>query len=223
MFSNSHAFNRVLQISLTKINSEIAMKFSWKPPWHLFINLFATKTPICNFGWEAPDFELKGVDGNAYKLNDISGAKGTLLMFICNHCPYVKAIIKDLVEDCKDLKNEGINSVAIMSNDTKNYPEDSFDKMIEFAKDNKFGDLNYLIDETQEVAKKYGAVCTPDFFGYNKNLELQYRGRIRELKNLKPVRDGDSDLKTAMKMIAKTQKGPDEQIPSMGCNIKWFN
>ena len=101
-----------------------------------------------------------------------------------------------------------------MSNDTKNYPEDSFDKMIEFAKDNKFGDLNYLIDETQEVAKKYGAVCTPDFFGYNKNLELQYRGRIRELKNLKPVRDGDSDLKTAMKMIAKTQKGPDEQIPS---------
>ena len=143
-------------------------------------------------------------------------------MFICNHCPYVKAIIKDLVEDCKNLKNEGINSVAIMSNDTKNYPEDSFDKMIELAKDNQFGDLNYLIDETQEVAKKYGAVCTPDFFGYNKNLELQYRGRIRELKSLKPVRDGDSDLKTAMKMIAKTQKGPDEQIPSMGCNIKWF-
>ena len=146
----------------------------------------------------------------------------TFLSF-CNHCPYVKAIIKDLVEDCKDLKNEGINSVAIMSNDTKNYPEDSFDKMIEFAKDNQFGDLNYLIDETQEVAKKYGAVCTPDFFGYNKNLELQYRGRIRELKNLKPVRDGNSDLKTAMKMIAKTQKGPDKQIPSMGCNIKWLN
>ena len=111
----------------------------------------------------------------------------------------------------------------MMSNDTKNYPEDSFDKMIQFAKDNQFGDLNYLNDETQEVAKKYGAVCTPDFFGYNKNLELQYRGRIRELKNLKPVRDGDSDLKTAMKMIAKTQKGPDEQTPSMGCNIKWFN
>ena len=110
-----------------------------------------------------------------------------------------------------------------MSNDTKNYPEDSFDRMIEFAKDNQFGDLNYLIDETQEVAKKYGAVCTPDFFGYNKNLELQYRGRIRELKSLKPVRNGDSVLKIAMKMIAKTQKGPEEQIPSMGCNIKWFN
>ena len=144
-------------------------------------------------------------------------------MFICNHCPYVKAIIKDLVEDCRNLKIEGINSVAIMSNDTKKYPEDSFDKMIEFAKDNQFHDLNYLIDETQEVAKKYGAVCTPDFFGYNKNLELQYRGRIRELKNLKPVSNRDSDLKIAMKMIAKTQKGPEEQIPSMGCNIKWFN
>ena len=160
----------------------------------------------------------KNFSSNTLEIN-----KPSLIMFICNHCPYVKAIIKDLVEDCKDLKNDGINSVAIMSNDTKNYPEDSFDKMIEFAKDNKFGDLNYLIDETQEVAKKYGAVCTPDFFGYNKNLELQYRGRIKELKNLKPVRDGDSDLKTAMKMIAKTQKGPDEQIPSMGCNIKWFN
>ena len=144
-------------------------------------------------------------------------------MFICNHCPYVKAIIKDLVEDCKNLKMDGVNSVAIMSNDTKNYPEDCFDKMISFAKDYKFDDLDYLIDETQEVAKKFGAVCTPDFFGYNKNLELQYRGRIRELKDLKPVRNGDSDLKLAMKMIATTQKGPEKQIPSMGCNIKWFN
>ena len=182
-----------------------------------------TKTPICDFGKKAEDFKLKSITQKSVSLEEIKGKNGTLIMFICNHCPYVKAIIKDLVEDCKDLKNEGINSVAIMSNDTKNYPEDSFDKMIEFAKDNKFRDLSYLIDETQEVAKKYGAVCTPDFFGYNKNLELQYRGRIRELKNLKPIRDGESDLKTAMKMIAKTQKGPDEQIPSMGCNIKWFN
>ena len=182
-----------------------------------------TKTPVCDFGKKAEDFKLKSINNKFVSLEEIKGKNGTLIMFICNHCPYVKAIIKDLVEDCKDLKNEGINSVAIMSNDTNKYPEDSFDKMIEFAKDNKFGDLSYLIDETQEVAKKYGAVCTPDFFGYNKNLELQYRGRIRELKNLKPVRDGESDLKTAMKMIAKTQKGPDEQIPSMGCNIKWFN
>ena len=182
-----------------------------------------TKTPVCDFGKKAEDFKLKSIDNQLISLNDIKGKKATLIMFICNHCPYVKAIIKDLVEDCKKLKLEGINSVAIMSNDTKNYPEDSFDKMIEFAKDNKFGDLNYLIDETQEVAKKYGAVCTPDFFGYNKNLELQYRGRIRELKDLKPVRSGDSDLKLAMRMIGKTQNGPVEQIPSMGCNIKWFN
>ena len=182
-----------------------------------------TKTPVCDFSKKAEDFKLKSINNKFVSLEEIKGKNGTLIMFICNHCPYVKAIIKDLVEDCKDLRNEGINSVAIMSNDTKNYPDDSFDKMNEFSKHNQFGDLDYLIDETQEVAKKYGAVCTPDFFGYNKNLELQYRGRIRELKNLKPVRDGDSDLKTAMKMIAKTQKGPDEQIPSMGCNIKWFN
>ncbi len=181
-----------------------------------------TKTPICDFGKKAENFKLKSINNELVSLEKIKGANGTLIMFICNHCPYVKAIIKDLVKDCKDLKKDGINSVAIMSNDTKNYPEDSFDNMIQFAKDNKFGDLNYLIDETQEIAKKYEAVCTPDFFGYNKNLELQYRGRIRELKNLKPVRDGDSDLKVAMTMISKTQKGPIEQIPSMGCNIKWF-
>jgi len=181
-----------------------------------------TKTPICDFGKKAENFKLKSINNELVSLEKIKGENGTLIMFICNHCPYVKAIIKDLVEDCKDLKKDGINSVAIMSNDTKNYPEDSFVNMIQFAKDNKFGDLNYLIDETQEIAKKYEAVCTPDFFGYNKNLELQYRGRIRELKNLKPIRNGDSDLKVAMTMISKTQKGPIEQIPSMGCNIKWF-
>ena len=181
-----------------------------------------TKTPVCDFGKKAEEFKLKSINNELISLDDIKGEKATLIMFICNHCPYVKAIIKDLTKDCNELKKEGINSVAIMSNDTKNYPEDSFDNMVQFAKNNKFGDLNYLIDETQEIAKKYGAVCTPDFFGYNKNLELQYRGRIRELKNLKPVRDGDSDLKVAMTMISKTQKGPVEQIPSMGCNIKWF-
>ena len=168
------------------------------------------------------NFSLLSIRNKTISLDDIKGSNGTLIIFICNHCPYVKAIIKDLVEDCKELKSEGINSVAIMSNDTKNYPEDSFDKMIEFAKINNFGDLDYLIDKTQEVAKKFGAVCTPDFFGYNSNLELNYRGRIRELKDLKPIRKGDSDLKKAMRMIAKTQKGPLEQIPSMGCNIKWF-
>ena len=182
-----------------------------------------TKTPVCDFGKKAEDFKLKSINNKVLTLNDIKGEKATLVMFICNHCPYVKAIIKDLAKDCKELSDDGINSVAIMSNDTKNYPEDSFDNMIKFADNNKFGNINYLFDETQEIAKKYGAVCTPDFFGYNRKLELQYRGRFRELKDLKPINNGDSDLKVAMKMVAQTQKGPDKQSPSMGCNIKWFN
>jgi hypothetical protein len=143
-------------------------------------------------------------------------------MFICNHCPYVKAVIKDIVEDCKNLKEIGITEVAINSNDTINYPEDSFENMIEFARKHQFN-FPYLFDETQNVAKSYDAVCTPDFFGYNNNLELQYRGRIRELDNLKPVRAGDSDLFTAMKQIAETGKGPEKQIPSVGCGIKWLD
>ena len=182
-----------------------------------------TKTPICDFGKKAQDFKLKSVNNKFFSLNDLKGEKGTLIMFICNHCPYVKAIIKELVQDCKQLLSDGINSVAIMSNDTINYPEDSFENMIKFSNDNKFDKIEYLLDQTQEVAKKYGAVCTPDFFGYNKNLELQYRGRMRELKNLKPLIDGDSDLKTSMRMISKTNKGPEQQIPSMGCSIKWIN
>ena len=182
-----------------------------------------TKTPVCNFGEKAEDFKLESINNKLVSLQDIRGQKATLIMFICNHCPYVKAIIKDLISDCKELSKEGVNSVAIMSNDTKNYPEDSFDNMIEFAKNNKFEDINYLIDETQKVALSYGAVCTPDFFGYDKDLGLQYRGRFRELKDLKPVKNGDSDLKISMEMIAQTQKGPVHQIPSMGCNIKWFN
>ena len=181
-----------------------------------------TKTPVCDFGKKAEHFKLKSIDNKMISLNDIAGKKATLVMFICNHCPYVKAVIKELVKDCNNLKNDGVNTIAIMSNDSKNYPEDSFENMIKFAKENNFNTINYLIDETQEIAKKYDAVCTPDFFGYNNDLKLQYRGRYRELKDLKPVLNGDSDLKIAMKMIAQTQKGPDEQIPSMGCNIKWF-
>ena len=180
-----------------------------------------TKTPICNFGEKAKDFNLKSIENKQISLKDIRGENGTLVMFICNHCPYVKAIIKDLVEDVKFLEGLGIKSVGIMSNDVKNYPDDSFENMIIFSKSHDFI-FPYLIDETQDVAKKYGAVCTPDFFGYNKNLELQYRGRIRELKDLKPVRKGDSDLKLAMKLVSETGRGPKNQIPSMGCNIKWF-
>ena len=180
-----------------------------------------TKTPICEFGKKADYFNLKSTSNKMISLNDVKGENGTLIMFICNHCPYVLATIKEAVKNSKELENDGIKSLAIMSNDPKVYEEDSFENMINFAKDYEFN-FPYVIDETQEIGKAYGAVCTPDFFGYNKNLELQYRGRIRELKNLKPVRDGDSDLKIAMTMISKTQKGPVKQIPSMGCNIKWF-
>jgi len=181
-----------------------------------------TKTPICDFGKKAENFQLKSTENKVISLNDVKGENGTLIMFICNHCPYVKAVIKDIVEDCKKLETNGIKSLAICSNDVKNYPEDSFDNMVKFSKNNNFN-FPYLIDETQEIAKKYDAVCTPDFFGYNKNLELQYRGRMRELKDLKPVVDGDSDLYKAMKQIAETENGPKDQIPSMGCNIKWIN
>ena len=180
------------------------------------------KTPICDFGQAAKSFELKSTNNEIIKLNEVKGTNGTLVMFICNHCPYVKAVIKDIVEDCKNLKELGITAVAICSNDTINYPEDSFENMIEFAKKHQFN-FPYLLDETQNVAKSYDAVCTPDFFGYNNNLELQYRGRIRELVNLKPVRAGDRDLYSAMKQIAETSKGPETQIPSAGCSIKWLN
>ena len=179
-----------------------------------------TKTPICDFGKKADHFKLLSTDNKQIELNNIKGEKGTLIMFICNHCPYVKAIIKDVVEDCRELEKIGIKSAAICSNDVKNYPEDSFDNMIKFAEDNNFN-FPYLFDENQNVAQTYDAVCTPDFFGFNENLELQYRGRIRELKDLKPIKEGESDLLKAMKLIAETGKGPKDQIPSMGCNIKW--
>ena len=180
-----------------------------------------TETPICNFGEKAKNFDLTSTENKKTSLDNIKGKNGTLIMFICNHCPYVKAVIKDIVKDAKYLETLGIKSAAIMSNDVKNYPEDSFENMISFSKTHKFT-FPYLIDETQEVAKEYRAVCTPDFFGYNKNLELQYRGRIKELKNLKPVGKGDGDLNVAMKLIATSGRGPKIQIPSMGCNIKWF-
>ena len=179
-----------------------------------------TKTPICDFGKKAENFKLKSTNNKFLTLNDVKGDKGTLVMFICNHCPYVKAVISDIVNDCKLLQNLDVSSVAICSNDVINYPEDSFDKMIEFSNSNNFN-FPYLHDETQEIARKFDAVCTPDFFGYNKNLELQYRGRIRELKDLKPIKDGESELYLAMKMIAETGSGPKDQISSMGCNIKW--
>ncbi len=181
-----------------------------------------TKTPICEFGKKAHKFQLKSIDNKIISLDDFRGENGTLIMFICNHCPYVKAIINDIVEDCKNLKSIGVNSLAISSNDVKNYPEDSFENMVKFSQKYNFN-FPYLFDEDQKIAESYDAVCTPDFFGYNKNLELQYRGRIRELKDLTPIRNGDSDLFKAMKQIVETNKGPKIQVPSMGCSIKWQN
>ena len=179
------------------------------------------KTPICDFGTNAKDFLLNSTINKLVSLNDMKGEAGTLIMFICNHCPYVKAVIKDVVEDCKNLEKFGVKAVAISSNDTVNYPEDSFKNMVIFSKKHQFN-FPYLFDKSQEVARSYDAVCTPDFFGYNDNLELQYRGRIRELRNLKPIRNSDSDLFKAMKQIAETGKGPREQMPSLGCSIKWL-
>ena len=181
----------------------------------------SVSSPICNFGEKSYDFNLKSTEEKFVNLNDIKGEKGFLIMFICNHCPYVKAIINFLINDVNYLETIGVKSVAIMSNDTKNYPEDSFENMKIFAKENNFS-FPYLYDENQEIANKYSAVCTPDFFGYNNNSELQYRGRILDAKKLKPIHSGDTELKKAMELISKTGKGPKEQVPSMGCSIKWF-
>ena len=179
-----------------------------------------TKTPICNFGEKAKDFNLLSTENRKVSLNDIRGENGTLIMFICNHCPYVKAIIKDVVQDVKYLETLGIKSTAIMSNDVKNYPEDSFENMISFSKLHAFS-FPYIIDDTQEIAKEYGAVCTPDFFGYNNKLGLQYRGRLDESRK-ESVDGAKRELFEAMKQISITGRGPDHQIPSMGCSIKWF-
>jgi peroxiredoxin len=180
-----------------------------------------TETPVCDFGRPAPDFRLKGVDGKTWTLNEARGINGLLVMFICNHCPYVKSVRDRIIRDARELKDHGINSVAIMSNDPTDYAEDSFDNMKTVAQELKFP-FPYLYDETQDVAKAYGAVCTPDFFGYNKDLELQYRGRLDESRK-DPVPDARRDLFEAMKQVAQTGQGPKDQIPSMGCSIKWKN
>jgi peroxiredoxin len=180
----------------------------------------AEHTPICNFGWKAPPFSLPGVDGKTYSLDDIRGKSGTLVIFICNHCPYVKAVIDRIVRDANELKSYGIDTVAISSNDAAHYPEDSFDNMKRFARAHGFT-FPYLYDESQEVARRYDAVCTPDFFGFNSKLELQYRGRLDASRKEAGPADARRELFEAMKEIAKTGKGPREQTASMGCSIKW--
>lgn len=178
-----------------------------------------TETPVCEFGKPAVNFALPGVDDEIWTLKDCMGSKGLLVMFICNHCPYVQSIRERIVRDTRELKELGINSVAIMANDPTDYPEDSFENMQAVAKEFDFP-FPYLIDETQEIAKAYGAVCTPDFFGYNARGELQYRGRLDESRK-ELVADAHRDLFEAMKLVAETGEGPQEQIPSMGCSIKW--
>ncbi|MDP3745057.1 MAG: thioredoxin family protein [Methylotenera sp.] len=177
--------------------------------------------PVCNFGQRAADFDLLGVDGKRYTLANSAGKNGLLVMFICNHCPYVKAIKTRLVADCHELLQYGINTIAIQSNDTENYPEDSYERMMEESKLFDFS-FPYVLDDTQEVAKAYGAVCTPDFFGFNANLELQYRGRFDAAGRRVSDQNNPRDLFNAMKQIAETGEGPREQTPSIGCSIKWF-
>jgi peroxiredoxin len=179
-------------------------------------------TPICDFGWKAVDFDLPGVDSKRYRLDDVRGPRGTLVMFICNHCPYVKAVRERIVRDCLELKQHGIGSIAIMSNDPIEYPEDSFDNMRKVATEFRFP-FPYVWDESQEVAKAYGAVCTPDFFGFNANLELQYRGRLDASRKETAPPDARRDLFEAMVQVAKTGQGPLDQIPSIGCSMKWRN
>ncbi len=176
--------------------------------------------PVCDFGTLAVDFDLPCTDGQNWTLKQCVGNKGLLIMFICNHCPYVKAIQQRILRDTAELKSLGINTVAISSNDIIEYPEDSFENMQKLAKELKF-DFPYLLDESQQIAKQYGAVCTPDFFGYNKNLELQYRGRLDASKKETAATSVKRDLFDAMKQIAQTGHGPKEQIASMGCSIKW--
>jgi len=180
----------------------------------------STATPICAFGTPAPDFSLPGTDGRQHSLASCRGPNGLLVMFICNHCPYVKAVLDRILRDCREHAALGIGSVAISSNDAAQYPEDGFDNMVRLAREKDFP-FPYLIDESQDVARAYGAVCTPDFFGYDAQLGLQYRGRIDASGRNPAPPDARRELFDAMKGVAEGRRGPAEQVASMGCSIKW--
>ena len=182
--------------------------------------MVSLETPVCEFDEPVVDFSLPGVDGKIWTPEMARGERGLLVMFICNHCPYVKAIRDRLVRDTSELMEFGINSVAIMSNDPAEYEEDSFENMKKVAEEFNFP-FPYLLDESQQVAKDYGAVCTPDFFGYNESMQLQYRGRLDASRKEAAAADVKRDLFDAMKQVAQTSRGPEDQIPSMGCSIKW--
>lgn len=176
--------------------------------------------PVCDFGWKAPDFALPGTDGKTYSLGDVSGPNGTLVMFICNHCPYVLAILDRIIRDARDMGALGIGVVAISSNDVDAYPQDGYDKMGDLARARDFP-FPYLYDADQSVARAYDAACTPDFFGFNAHGELQYRGRLDASRKQAGPADLHRDLYDAMGQIAETGQGPRDQIASMGCSIKW--
>ena len=180
----------------------------------------SAQPPVCDFGRPAPDFELPGIDGRSYRLSEIKGPKGTLVMFLSNHCPYVKAVADRIVRDCTELARHGVASIGIMSNDVTSYPADSPDNMKLFAEKHGYP-FPYVYDETQEVARAYDAACTPDFFGYNADLKLQYRGRLDESRRETAAPDARRDLFEAMLQIARTGAGPRDQVPSIGCSIKW--
>lgn len=184
--------------------------------------MVSLETPLCEFGKQAIEFNLLGVDNKYWTLQQCMGEKGLLIMFICNHCPYVKAVQQRIIRDTLELKTLGINSVAIMSNDVTEYPADSFENMQLLAKQLNFP-FPYLLDETQEIAKQYGAVCTPDFFGFNRDFQLQYRGRLDASRKETAPEGTRRDLFEAMKCVAQTGHCSDNQIPSMGCSIKWKN
>jgi peroxiredoxin len=180
----------------------------------------AVTPPVCDFGWQAPDFSLPATDGKTYTLADVAGPKGTLVMFICNHCPYVLAVLDRIKRDAKALQELGIGVVAINSNDAATYPEDSFPKMVEMVEKEGFT-FPYLYDESQEIARAYDAACTPDFFGFNADGALQYRGRLDASTKQAGPGDLRRDLYEAMKQVAQTGQGPEAQVASMGCSIKW--
>lgn len=180
----------------------------------------AAAPPVCDFGWPAVDARLPGIDGAAHSIFGEAGPNGLVVAFICNHCPYVKAVIRRIVRDAADLAKEGVGFVAINSNDADAYPEDSFENMKAFAKTHGFG-FPYLHDEDQSVARAYGAVCTPDFFGFNKDLTLQYRGRLDASRREEGSSELRRDLYEAMLQVARTGDGPADQVASIGCSIKW--
>ena len=185
-----------------------------------FLSMATINLPVCDFGWQAPDFKLVNIDGNIVSRDLAMGKNGLLVMFICNHCPYVKAILPRLIYDAGELKMLGVNTVAIMSNDPTDYPEDSVENMQIIAREMDFP-FPYLLDASQQIAKNYGAVCTPDFFGFNNKNELQYRGRFDESRK-ETAPNSTRDLFYAMKSIAETGEGPREQVASIGCSIKWL-